>query len=89
MSLVTPRVTPGFALTIPGYQHRPPRTTDREAPLCTPNDTRPARETLSHAVALLPTLQDIAMILFASDQHKPILIKTPNDFSAQRFKVCK
>lgn len=30
MSLVTPGVTPGFALTIPGYQHRPPFTTDRE-----------------------------------------------------------
>lgn len=30
MSLVTPGVTPGFALTIPGYQHRPPCTTDRE-----------------------------------------------------------
>ena len=56
MSLVTPGVTSGFALTVPGYQHRPPRTTDREAPLYTPNDTRLARETLSHAVALFPTL---------------------------------
>lgn len=64
MSLVTPGVTPGFALTVPGYQHRPPCTTDREAPLCAPNDTCPARETLSH-VALLPTLLDLAMILFA------------------------
>lgn len=32
MSLVTPGVTSGFALTIPGYQHRPPCTTDREEP---------------------------------------------------------
>jgi len=84
MSLVTPGVTSGFALTVPSYQHRPPRTTDREAPLYTPNDTRLARETLSHAVALFPTLWDITMILFASTWSTWI----HHYKSSERFQYC-
>ncbi|KAK1128153.1 hypothetical protein K0M31_003638 [Melipona bicolor] len=44
MSLVTLGVTPGFALTIPGYQHRPPCAQGSITPFLT---ILPARHTVA------------------------------------------
>lgn len=72
MSLVTLEVTPGFALTIPDYQHQPPCTTDREKlhyALLTIYIQLGARDILSHVtvvyrsmircVFILPTWREI------------------------------